>query len=127
MLLASVLACSTSADDSKLRLITWADYAPADVIALFKKETGIPYLEAEISAEGQRELWSLFRRWGALSIAAAWLFFLATAVGGLALFGRRYHFDPIWAAAFAGGACVAGFFIIMPLRPGRPALATGRA
>jgi MFS family permease len=33
----------------------------------------------------------------------------------------------LWAAAFAGGACVAGFFIIMPLRPGRPALATGRA
>jgi len=40
-MLASVLACTTSADDSKLRLITWADYAPADVIALFKRETGI--------------------------------------------------------------------------------------
>jgi hypothetical protein len=31
----------------------------------------------------------------------------------------------LWAAAFAGSACVAGFFIIIPLRAARPALAVG--
>jgi len=29
----------------------------------------------------------------------------------------------LWAAVFAGSACVAGFLIIIPLRPARPALA----
>jgi MFS family permease len=33
----------------------------------------------------------------------------------------------LWAAAFAGGACVAGFFIVVPLRATRPALALGLA
>lgn len=57
-------------------------------------------------AEGQRELWKLFRRWSAPAVVGAWLFFGATAVGGLALFGRRYNFDLGWAAAFAGAAAV---------------------
>ena len=29
------------ADNQKLRIITWADYVPADLIAAFSKETGI--------------------------------------------------------------------------------------
>jgi MFS family permease len=33
----------------------------------------------------------------------------------------------LWAAAFTGCACVAGFFIILPLRAARPALAPGLA
>jgi MFS family permease len=33
----------------------------------------------------------------------------------------------LWAAAFAGSACIAGFFIIIPLRAARPALALGLA
>jgi len=57
-------------------------------------------------AEGQRDLWVLFRRWGAPAAAGAWLFFGATAVGGLALFGRRYVLDLGWAAAFAGAAAL---------------------
>src|SRR6185312_5778093 len=57
-------------------------------------------------AEGQRELWSHFRRWGAPAVLAAWLFFSATAIGGIALFGRRYNFDLGWAAAFAGAAAL---------------------
>ncbi len=55
-------------------------------------------------AEGQREIWTLFRRAGAPALLAAWVFFCATAVGGIALFGRRYNFDLGWAAAFAGAA-----------------------
>jgi O-antigen/teichoic acid export membrane protein len=57
-------------------------------------------------AEGQRELWSLFKRWGVPAVVAAWVFFSATAVGGIALFGRRYNFDLGWAAAFAGAAAL---------------------
>jgi len=55
-------------------------------------------------AEGQRELWALFRRWAAPGMVAAWLFFISTALAGLALFGRRYNLDLGWAAAFAGAA-----------------------
>ena len=43
-LLAASLALGSAAradDARKLRIITWADYVPAEVIALFKKETGI--------------------------------------------------------------------------------------
>jgi len=54
--------------------------------------------------EGQRELWALFRRWAGPGIFAAWLFFSATALAGLALFGRRYNLDLGWAAAFAAAA-----------------------
>ena len=55
-------------------------------------------------ADGQRELWAIFRRWAAAGTAAAWLFFGAAALAGLALFGRRYRLDLGWAAAFAGAA-----------------------
>jgi hypothetical protein len=57
-------------------------------------------------AEGQRELWSLFKSWGVPAAVAAWVFFSATAVGGLALFGRSYNFDLGWSAAFAGAAAL---------------------
>lgn len=57
-------------------------------------------------AEGQRDLWSLFRRTGAPALIGAWAFFGATAVAGIALFGRRYHLDLAWAAAFAGAAAL---------------------
>ena len=57
-------------------------------------------------AEPQREIWSLFRRAGAPALIAAWAFFCATAVGGIALFGRRYNLDLGWAAAFAGAAAL---------------------
>jgi len=61
LMLASVLACTTSADDSKLRLITWADYAPADVIALFKKETGI---QVQLTLSNNEEMISKLRATG---------------------------------------------------------------
>src|ERR1700680_4012563 len=42
LLLALVLHGTAAADDAKkLRLITWAEYAPAEVIAQFKQESGI--------------------------------------------------------------------------------------
>ena len=41
-----------SAQDNKLRLITWADYVPADVVAQFKKETGI---DVEITLSNNEE------------------------------------------------------------------------
>jgi len=37
----ALTACHSHADGKKLRLITWADYAPADVVAQFERETGI--------------------------------------------------------------------------------------
>ena len=36
-----VALCAPAFAQDKLRLITWADYVPADVVAQFKKETGI--------------------------------------------------------------------------------------
>lgn len=57
-------------------------------------------------AEGQRDIWALFRRAWAPALVAAWAFFCATAIGGIALFGRRYNLDLGWAAAFAGAAAL---------------------
>src|ERR1700728_9246 len=51
-----------TADDAKnLRLITWADYAPADVVALFKQETGI---EVEVTLSNNEEIISKLRATG---------------------------------------------------------------
>src|SRR6202051_2236322 len=61
VMLASVLACTRSADDTKLRLITWADYAPADVIALFKQETGI---QVQLTLSNNEEMISKLRATG---------------------------------------------------------------
>jgi spermidine/putrescine transport system substrate-binding protein len=49
------------AQDNKLRLITWADYVPADVVAQFKKETGI---EVEITLSNNEEMISKLRATG---------------------------------------------------------------
>src|SRR5579859_2630903 len=49
LLLCVMLAACSRVDTSKrLRIITWADYVPADVIAEFKKETGI-HIELTLS------------------------------------------------------------------------------
>ena len=49
------------AQDNKLRLITWADYVPADVVAQFKKETGI---DVEITLSNNEEMISKLRATG---------------------------------------------------------------
>ncbi|MBI2789625.1 MAG: oligosaccharide flippase family protein [Elusimicrobia bacterium] len=56
--------------------------------------------------EGQRDIWALFRRAAGPALLAAWVFFGLTAIGGIALFGRRYNLDLGWAAAFAGAAAL---------------------
>lgn len=47
------LAGAAAAQDSKLRLIAWADYVPADVVAQFKKETGI---DVEVTLSNNEEI-----------------------------------------------------------------------
>src|SRR5215468_10917685 len=59
--LAFGIAASAFAQDNKLRLITWADYVPADVIAQFKKETGI---DVEITLSNNEEMISKLRATG---------------------------------------------------------------
>jgi spermidine/putrescine transport system substrate-binding protein len=50
------------ADDAKkLRLITWADYAPADVVAQFKQESGI---QVEVTLSNNEEIISKLRATG---------------------------------------------------------------
>src|SRR5438552_10278452 len=56
-----VLAASAFAQDNKLRLITWADYVPADVLAQFKKESGI---DVEITLSNNEEMISKLRATG---------------------------------------------------------------
>src|SRR2546426_12635341 len=55
------LAASAVAQDNKLRLITWADYVPADVVAQFKKETGI---DVEVTLSNNEEMISKLRATG---------------------------------------------------------------
>jgi spermidine/putrescine transport system substrate-binding protein len=58
-LLLTVLA---QADDSKrLRIISWADYVPADVVALFRQETGI---QVEVTYSNNEEMISKLRATG---------------------------------------------------------------
>jgi len=53
---------SASADDSKrLRIISWSDYVPAEVVALFKKETGI---QVEVTLSNNEEMISKLRATG---------------------------------------------------------------
>src|SRR5205807_4788293 len=61
LMLGVVLAGTAAADDTKLRIITWADYVPADVVALFKKETGI---QAEVTLSNNEEMISKLRATG---------------------------------------------------------------
>ena len=60
-ILALGFAASALAQDNKLRLITWADYVPADVLAQFKKETGI---DVEITLSNNEEMISKLRATG---------------------------------------------------------------
>ena len=60
-LVALGVAASASAQDNKLRLITWADYVPADVLAQFKKETGI---DVEVTLSNNEEMISKLRATG---------------------------------------------------------------
>lgn len=55
-------AAGARADDAKkLRIITWSDYVPAEVIAQFKKETGI---QVEVSLSNNEEIISKLRATG---------------------------------------------------------------
>src|SRR5579859_6178575 len=49
------------ADGQKLRIISWADYVPADLIAAFKKETGI---DVEVTLSNNEEMISKLRATG---------------------------------------------------------------
>ena len=54
--------CPARADDArKLRIITWADYVPAEIIAQFKKETGI---QVEVALSNNEEIISKLRATG---------------------------------------------------------------
>lgn len=56
------LASGANADDAKkLRIITWADYVPAEVIAQFKQETGI---QVEVALSNNEEIISKLRATG---------------------------------------------------------------
>src|SRR6202041_1248922 len=46
---------------AKLRIITWADYVPADLVAAFTKETGI---EVEVTLSNNEEIISKLRATG---------------------------------------------------------------
>ena len=62
--LLAVALCGTSAraDDAKvLRIISWASYVPADVIAQFRKETGI---EVQVTLSNNEEMISKLRATG---------------------------------------------------------------
>ena len=64
MLLALALLCggAARADDAKrLRIITWSDYVPAEVIADFRKETGI---QVEVTLSNNEEIISKLRATG---------------------------------------------------------------
>src|SRR5271156_2170737 len=49
------------ADGQKLRIITWADYVPAELTAAFKKETGI---DVEVTLSNNEEMISKLRATG---------------------------------------------------------------
>ena len=59
--IALAAAAPGHAQDNKLRLITWADYVPAEVVAQFKKETGI---DVEITLSNNEEMISKLRATG---------------------------------------------------------------
>ena len=53
---ASLLTTSAWAQDQKLRLITWADYVPAELVTQFKKETGIDAERARVAGVYQNRI-----------------------------------------------------------------------
>ena len=59
-----VMSCHgalAQADSQKLRILSWADYVPADLIAAFKKETGI---DVELTLSNNEEMISKLRATG---------------------------------------------------------------
>lgn len=62
---AALLLCSllgvARAENQKLRIISWADYVPADLIAAFKKETGY---DVELTLSNNEEMISKLRATG---------------------------------------------------------------
>jgi spermidine/putrescine transport system substrate-binding protein len=54
-------ASPARADNQKLRIITWADYVPAELVAAFKKETGI---NVEVTLSNNEEMISKLRATG---------------------------------------------------------------
>jgi len=59
--LAAIAAGPAMAQDKKLRLLTWADYVPKDVVEQFKKETGI---DVEVTLSNNEEMISKLRATG---------------------------------------------------------------
>jgi spermidine/putrescine transport system substrate-binding protein len=59
--LLALLLAGTAGAAQKLRIITWADYVPADVIAAFEKETGI---DVEVTLSNNEEIISKLRATG---------------------------------------------------------------
>ncbi|HET9330707.1 MAG TPA: hypothetical protein VFO23_09290, partial [Steroidobacteraceae bacterium] len=60
--LAGLLGLPAHADDSKtLRIITWADYVPAELISKFKQETGI---QVQVTLSNNEEIISKLRATG---------------------------------------------------------------
>ncbi len=59
--LAAFAVGPATAQEKKLRLLTWADYAPKDVVEQFKKETGI---DVEITLSNNEEMISKLRATG---------------------------------------------------------------
>src|SRR5688500_8409133 len=55
---AALMIAGTANAAEKLRLLTWADYVPKDVVAQFTKETGI---EVEITLSNNEEMISKLR------------------------------------------------------------------
>src|SRR5271156_1541706 len=64
----SMVAGTVRADSQKLRIISWADYVPADLIAAFKKETGI---DVELTLSNNEEMISKLRATGGAGYALA--------------------------------------------------------
>jgi spermidine/putrescine transport system substrate-binding protein len=61
-MLSLALSAASAADDAKrLRILTWADYVPADVRAQFTRETGI---EVEVTLSNNEEMISKLRATG---------------------------------------------------------------
>ncbi len=61
-LVALGLTAPALAQDNKLRLITWADYVPADVVAQFKKENS--GIDVEVTLSNNEEMISKLRATG---------------------------------------------------------------
>jgi spermidine/putrescine transport system substrate-binding protein len=55
---AALMVAGTASAAEKLRLLTWADYAPADIVQQFTKETGV---EVEITLSNNEEMISKLR------------------------------------------------------------------